>query len=174
MRYRIRIYEKQQDVHQTIKSAIGVLLQKGIMKSLHLLLLSILAICVFPSCNDCNKVYCQINVAHFRFKLLKNGEDVVFGPNPLIDRDSIRAYALSIPQTERFVGRSDSLQFLSLYLGSAPIVLELNGMPRDTFSYTSAVVDVGECCPVYEVRSITRNGEVICTGLCEEIIELEI
>jgi hypothetical protein len=142
--------------------------------SLFPLLAIVLVLCVLPSCDNCHEIYCQLNVTHFRFTLLKNGEDAVFGPNAIIASDSIHAYALSDPGTERFVGRSDSLRFLSLYLGSSPIVLEVNGMPNDTFSFTSQIVEVGECCVTHEVTSILRNGQVICAGICEEIVEIEI
>lgn len=129
---------------------------------------------LYTAYNDCHRVSCSGNVARFMFRLMINGEDAVFGPNATIHRDSIRAYFLTTPEIERSLSISDTFQFLSSLLGTAPLLLEINNIRNDTFTFTSEWLGMGECCPIYEVNAILRNGQVICTGTCEEIIEIEI
>ena len=127
------------------------------------------------SCNNCRLVDCEGNGGTIQLRLLRNGQNVLYGPDAFIVKDSVRSFVITSFDLERNVHFSDTFQSLFLYVeDSFPVVLELNGMRNDTFSVTTEISGMDECCTGYQLTSVLHNGEVICTGICEEVIDLEI
>ena len=129
----------------------------------------------FLSCSYCNRVRCDSNGGDIQVRLLNNGENAVFGPNAFVHRDSIRYFALADPQYKLSIGFIDEEQVLGLSLNAdVDYILEIKGIRSDTFSLTSTVTAMSECCKSYEVTSVSRNGEIFCTGICDGILNIEI
>lgn len=140
------------------------------LRTLVLLLLLSLSGC-------CNLADCDEPFGYVKLRLLKDGQNVLFGPDALITRDSLRHYTLSgLSEFEEYIDYWDSLELFGIYIDeNHPSILQIGTIRTDTFSITTEAGPKGHCgCMGYEVTSVLRNGEVICTGVCEEVIEVEI
>jgi hypothetical protein len=120
-------------------------------------------------------VRCETNSGTITIRLLRNGVNAIYGADAFIEKDSIYYYNEAIPGYQWDVRFFDSLEIISIDIYEArPAILFLDGIAKDTFSLTTRIRSVGECCVGYEVTSVSHNGQIICTGVCDEIIEVEI
>lgn len=138
------------------------------MKNVLTLIILLFGLTLYSGC--CNKADCDINGGYFQIRLLKDGKNALFGPDAFIVEDSISIYHLDHPEIESYFDLSDTLQTIQFWVEErSPIVLKLNSTRLDTFSVTTKVMD-NRCCPIIEVTSLIRNGQIICTEECEDLV----
>ena len=127
------------------------------------------------SCNNCNTADCDGAGGIVRLQLMRDGKNILYGPDAIITKDQLVVFSLIPNLYEGYLSFHDSTQTVSFYIEPhAPAVLEINGIRADTFTLTSEVTSMGECCNGYGVTSVSHNGQVICTQTCDEILQVEI
>lgn len=108
---------------------------------------------------------------------MNNDKNALFGPDAIIPLDDVKVYeGLEKDFEQSYNIYVDSIGAIQIFVSSYhPTILEIGSIRTDTFILTTEVISHGECgCHGYDVTSVTRNGEVICTGDCEEIMEIEL
>ena len=143
--------------------------------STHIFLLILVSVLLQFSCSYCNRVRCEGGGDTIKLQLLREGKNILFGPDPIIEKDQLVVFSLVPNLFEGSIGYLDSSQAISFYVyPNAPVVLEINGVRADTFTITTEVTSMGECCKGYTTTSVSHNGQVICAENCEEILAVEI
>jgi hypothetical protein len=125
----------------------------------------------------CNLVDCDENDGYISLRLMRNGVNAVYGPGAIVHQDSIMHFYLSGLQDEQYVDFIDTFQSIGISVSANnPSILEIGHIRTDTFSITTETIPAnGICdCDEYHIISVLRNGQVICTGECEEVIDIEI
>ena len=108
-------------------------------------------------------------------RLLRNGNNVLYGPDAFVDHDSVKHFVLSDFKLENPITFIDTFQSVYFFIPEGfPSIIEINGVSSDTFRITTEVIEVNDCCKGFQVTSVIRNGIVICTGECEDVIDVEI
>ncbi|MBC7885107.1 MAG: hypothetical protein H7X99_06510 [Saprospiraceae bacterium] len=129
------------------------------------------------SCSQCASADCDRNAKSITIKLLKDGKNAVFGLDPIISKDSI-FYSIMVDSSIVLDSRpifQNIEQVLEIYVyADYPTILEINGIRSDTFSITTQVTSLTECCRGYTITTVSHNGSVICTGECDSILNVEI
>ena len=142
---------------------------------LNILFLSIAS--TLNSCSPCGLADCDRHADLITIKLLKDGENAVYGPDATISKDSFRYYIIYDSSIE-YEGRPiflDIEQALEIYIYADYLtILEINGIRSDTFSITTQITSLTECCRSYTTTSTFHNGNIICTGECDGILLVEI
>lgn len=127
------------------------------------------------SCNNCRLVECAGRTGIIEIRLMRNGQNAVFGPSAFLDRDSIRYFITEPLERDFIIGYPESTQTISLFMDEGnEHILQISNIRTDTFVSYMELTGMGECCPMYEFTSVTRNGQIICNLNCQEIIEIEI
>lgn len=141
-------------------------------------LLSLALLIIFISLSSCcGLTDCKENDGYLRLRLMRNGINAVYGPGAIIPQDSIKHFYLSAPYIDNYIDFMDTFQSVGILVSAHnPSILEIGQIRTDTFSITTETIPAsGLCdCDEYRVTSILRNGQVICTGDCEEVIDIEI
>ena len=141
----------------------------------YLLKLILVFALLFHLACKCRLVDCVENAGHVQLQLMRDGKNAVYGPDAYIEKDAIKIFILSEPLLDDEVTYLDDEQALSIYIREAfPVILEINGIRIDTFSLTTEIDEIGECCTSFLVTSVHRNDQIICEGECAEIIQVEI
>ncbi len=138
----------------------------GMNKALALMLL-LAATTSFQAC-ECSKAYCPGNGGIINIRLMHNGANAVFGPQAYIDQDSVE---LSPDYLLFFMESSQSL--LVSLKPNTPVIMTYTG-EIDTLTCTTNILSPNDCCNNYSLATVHRNGKLICSGNCEDIIDLEI
>ena len=134
-----------------------------------------LLICIsISSC--CNLSECIEDGGLIKLRLLRNNKNVLYGPDAFIHQNSVRHFVLSDAELENQVEFIDSLQAIQIFVPTGfTSIIEIAGLGSETFNVTTEVLgDDNDCCHTYRLNSVLRNGQVICTGECEEVIDIEI
>lgn len=133
-----------------------------------------LILLLYSGCT-CLKVDCKENGGFVTLRLLRNGNNVFYGPDALSEKDSVKHFVISDFKLENSVYFLDTFQSVYFFIPEGfPSIIEINGISSDTFRITTEVLDMDECCTGYRVTSVLMNGIVICIGECEEVIDVEI
>jgi hypothetical protein len=123
----------------------------------------------------CNRADCAHNEALIYLRFLRNGVSAIYGPNAFVHPDSLTLTICQnecYPNTIAYVEESDIVP-ISVRPGYLNL-LTIPGIRTDTFTCKTRIASVGECCTGYEVLEVRRNGIIICTSMCNEIIDIEI
>lgn len=127
------------------------------------------------SCSFCNRVDCSGVTGDIEIRLMRNGQNALFGPDAFIHRNSIRYFITDPLERDYLIGFVEGTQSMSLYLiEGREHILEISNIRTDTLVSNMELTGMGECCPIYEFTSVTRNGQNICDLNCGEVIDIEI
>src|SRR5688572_22073782 len=105
------------------------------MKISVLYIIAFLFICLFQySCSYCNRVRCEGGGDTINLQLLREGKNILYGPEAIIEKNQLVVFSLVPNLFEGSIGFLDSSQAISIYIyPNAPVVLEINGIRADTF-----------------------------------------
>ncbi len=138
-------------------------------------LVAIVLLSIFAqSCSDCNRVDC-IGDDRFQFNILslQSNENLVFGPNPVIEKGDIQVFFINGGErkSETVNFHSNSFIHFSPHISQSEYFLEAAGK-IDTLLFTFGRSGKSECCgPVNLITQIMVNN-VIQTPDSTGIIEL--
>lgn len=135
-------------------------------------LFCLLLIPTFQGCNDCHlSGDCNSPGASTKIVFLKDGNDVLFGDDPLI---SISDFKIEEENDQFLHYDFTKVSELNLGLFSSREYHFIIG-DLDTLSLIgeTRVVESGECCDTYEFDFFTLDGVVICTEDCQ-ILEINL
>lgn len=124
---------------------------------------------------------CKENGGYIKLKLLKDGQNALFGPGATINKDSIRFYLTDLGGQydhyyDHYISFDDSTKTMQVFiLDQRAYVLKIENFRTDTIIGNSVVTSTGQCgCSSYQLTQVTMNGQVICQDGCEEIIEVQL
>lgn len=142
---------------------------------LHLLFKAIAFYLLITLVGCCLAVACDYIPTSVTLRIMRNGKNALYGPDAFLTKSDLKHIIIVGQNTEEEnIEFDDSLQTITLYVSmQSPAILEIKNVSSDTISITSEIDRQG-CCDSPQITSVLRNGEVICEGLCAEIIELEI
>ena len=128
------------------------------------------------SCNNCRLVDCAGSTGTIQLRLMRNGQNALYGPEAFINRDSLRYFINEPIERDYIIGFPENTQSITLFMEEGlEHILQISNIRTDTLVSTMEVTDMGECCHLYEFMNVTINGQVICDHQnCEDIIEIEI
>ena len=126
------------------------------------------------SCN-CEEVDCG-PYSLLKLKLLKDGQNAVFDPNPFISMDSI-SFSIDDHFVEPgIIAFNGITETINIYMdGGQKYVMDIKGIRTDTITGTFIVTGLAECgCNSYQLSKVTMNGQIICVDGCNDIIEVQL
>lgn len=145
------------------------------LKQIIIILTLTFVLILTPGCDNCNYNKCKLNGGFVELRLLRNGENAVFGPSAFIDQNSIQYSNLKPTDPAALIDFNDTSRSIKLFIEDIySYELTLGSVRTDTLSGITTVVDYDGCCPFYELVTIYWNGEEICINECGGIIEIEI
>lgn len=136
---------------------------------------------IFSSCGPCRNLDCISSNYLFTFQIIdeNTGENLVFGPNAILDYREIRLYSIIGSDTVNYttslnVGfgstNHDSIIVVEVFPPTGVLFLEYPDKSRDTLSLTFSQRET-ECCGwVESITSITRNGTEFYQDLYEPLL----
>lgn len=124
----------------------------------------------------CLAYECDYGSGDLTFRLMRDGKNALYGPDAFLTKADVHQIFLHGPMNEEgYIVFDDSLQTIEFYASTEQnAILQIENITSDTISITSELVSKQRCCDEYQITGVLRNGEVICEGLCEGIIEIEI
>src|SRR4030095_6067198 len=135
------------------------------MNSYIIKIIFLAAIFLHLSCLNCRLTECLGNGGFIQLRLVRNGQNALFGSSAFIEKDSVRSFVLTSFEFESPVEFLDTFQSISLYSEVGfPVILDINSIRTDTFSVTTKEISKSDCCTDYSITSISRNGMIICEG----------
>lgn len=137
------------------------------MKNLKFTLVGLVFI-VLTSCSPCRNLDCIFSKYDFSFQIVDKatGENLVFGPNAVIEYEEIKLYSIIGSDTITYstlvkgidLKSQDKLITVEVFPPTGVLFLEYPDKSRDTLSLTFSQRET-ECCGlVTSITSITRNG----------------
>ncbi len=127
------------------------------------------------SCNDCYKADCVRTLDVVKIKWIKDGKNVLFGPDATFDRDSVRLYISDLQDHDYNISYNEITQTMDLGLLAGPkYILNFKNIRTDTFVVTNIVISMTDCCKQYKLSNATMNGQIICQDGCDDIIEIQL
>lgn len=141
----------------------------SILRFLPLLLLLTISGC-------CLSVDCDYGSGPIQLRLVRDGKNALYGPDAFLTKDDLKHMKMvGTDLVEDYIAFDDSLQTIELYVFlETPSLLQIENFATDTISITSDLHSKEECCDEYHITSVLNNGNVICEGLCQGAIDLEI
>jgi len=138
-----------------------------------LLILSLPALLLFSCCFGSRKCLPDLNSARFRIISSANGQDMVFGPSKIYNKNLIKFYSLDGADTifHHYGAGSnpnpggDSLLFVDFDYRKKDIVyVALNNSDIDTLVLNYTIVDASPCCQDYsKVQPASYNNLLLQT-----------
>lgn len=145
------------------------------MKKYSLIIILFASLLFHFGCLNCRLVECSPNGGFVQLRLMKDGQNALFGPGAIVNIDSVEFYISEGFKYNFPIFYFDSTQSIGMYLDNgARYILELPGIQSDTLIANTIITEMGECCPTYKLSSVTRNGQTICLDNCSEIIVVEL
>ncbi len=77
---------------------------------------------------------------------------------------------------DEYISYNDITKTMDLFINDTrTYILKIENIKTDTFIGNTIVTSTGECgCSSYQLTKVTMNGQVICEGVCENIIEIQL
>lgn len=124
----------------------------------------------------CSTHDCASPIGFFKIRILQDGKNVLYGPDAILTKSSIHLTTdSSLPGQEDYILFNDSNETIEFGVHEyAPAFLKLSSIRTDTFTITTEAGPEKCGCANYTVTSVSRNGVIICTGLCEDVIVIEL
>ena len=124
----------------------------------------------------CAGVDCSNYGGSIELRLLKNGAAAIGSSGPLTDPHAITFYPDGFEFLTQPILFFADTQSISLLLDADDnYILVLDEYGIDTVTVTPERVGKGSCgCNEYRITSVVYDGEVICTDVCDEVIDVEI
>lgn len=129
----------------------------------------IIAIFVFTifvqSCSDCNRIDC-VEDLEFRFNFFssQSNEDLVFGPNPIINKDDVRVYSFESGEKKQEIVKFNEVGFIYFapQFTQSEYFVEAGGK-IDTLLFTFERHGKDKCCGPLNLITQIRVNNVIQT-----------
>ena len=137
------------------------------------LTICIILVTLFLVACDCD---CDVGARTVKVRYMRNGENAIFGSNPLINPDSLTYYLQDFPaiQYHVFISSQDSTLGLQLTRGET-YLLDLDGIRIDTFTGLYRERSVKGCCKSeIDLHEVRINNQVVCEEECGGIFDIEI
>ena len=118
----------------------------------------------------CLGILCGTTIAVLELNIIKDGQDIVFGPSPLIDVEELSV------QSEEFEDRELTFYEDKVRIGfilNERFTLEIGNLKTVTLQVETENVSTLSCCPVFEITRIVRDGVTVCTSDCR-VLDIEI
>ncbi|MEP6795301.1 MAG: hypothetical protein ABJB16_13310 [Saprospiraceae bacterium] len=144
------------------------------MKNQNVLSLILFSILLLQTSCICD---CRENGGFIKLKLLKDGQNALFGPEASINRDSIKFYLSNLNDPyDQFISYNDSTKTMDVFIGDTrTYILKIDNVRTDTIVGNTVVTGTGQCgCSSFQLIKVTMNGQVLCQDGCEEIIEVQL
>jgi hypothetical protein len=155
------------DVQTSTKYSFEIL----IMKKRHLL--SLIFFSILLSQSSCI-IDCVENGGYIQLELIKDGHNALYGPDAIINRDSIRLS--DINGFDEIISYDDSTKTIEMFIfDTKEYILKIGNNSSDTIIGNTVVTSTGRGgCSSYQLAKVTINGQVVCHDGCEEIIEVQL
>ena len=144
------------------------------MLSSYLRVLSLLLLLAISGC--CLSVDCDYGSGPIQLRLVRDGKNALYGPDAFLTKDDLKHMKMvGTDLVEDYIAFNDSLQTIELYVFlETPSLLQIENITTDTISITTDLHSKKGCCDEYLITSVLNNGNIICEGLCQEAIALEL
>ena len=120
--------------------------------------------------DDCSVIFCADSSAVLELNIIKDGQDIVFGPSPLIDVEELSV------QSEEFEDRELTFYEDKVRIGfilNERFTLEIGNLKTVTLQVETENVSTNSCCKTIEITRIVRDGVAVCTSDCR-VLDIEI
>jgi len=130
-------------------------------------------IVLFFACDECRNLDCVASDMDGNFRIVSDtsGKDLVFGPNKIYNKDSIRFYSINGPDTIVFkpdavpvVGTPDSALRVFFNPNYPTAYMRLSDGDVDTLVLTTESYDTDCCGRIYNVKNFRFNNSVDIPG----------
>ena len=143
-----------------------------------LLLKFVLFAIAFTMYGCCRIDECEEPTGYFKIRLMRDGKNALYGPDAILTKSSIHLTTVnSLPGQEDYIAFNDAAETIEFSVHEyTSSFLKLSSIRTDTFTITTDFIDTNKSCSCvdYMVTTVSRNGVVLCTGLCEDVIDIEI
>ncbi len=130
------------------------------------LILVFLFTSIFSSCGDCHKVDCPPYGGMVEINIVKDGDDLVFGPSASISLKDIK-FNSTLEENISFTSFNDQIEiFLQ---GEEEYTLDISNQDSFKFSGKLEVINSSECCSIYAFTKFTSDGATLCNSHCTSL-----
>ncbi len=121
--------------------------------------------------DDCALIDCLGPFAYIELNIQQEGQDIVFGPTPLVAPEDIQIISGEEDNTN-FVITDDTI--LLGIINSDTISIEIGNLQTVTIQVETEDRSTTECCLKFEITRIEMDGETLCETECAALdIEIE-